>query len=220
MVSPGVDDCAYLDSLPKRLRDVGLYVPSYVGFETPFPGTPLFRRLAAESEPTLLPDTLLRDYTGYTLVVRPKHERIERFIESYRQLLDELYSVRNRVAGLANDLPQLAARRHWLSIAVDVVLHAAYGQKPAPERTYIAGTDALPPETVPLCDADFDSEEERARILEPLRVTDKTGGVLPMWLGAEPVFADKGKVRVYVRPPVAADSDVTEADLAQQPAVN
>jgi hypothetical protein len=210
MISPTVDNCAYLDSLPKRLRNAGLYVPTYVGFETPFPGTPLFKRLAAATKPALLPNALLRDFTGYSLVVRPTHEPIDRFIESYRRLLGELYSLRNRVARVLRDLPRFAADGNWFSIAADAAVHWPSDHDPSSARSYVTGTDTPPPETVPLSDADFDSEEERARILEPWRVTDETGRVLPMWLGAEPVFANKGRVVVHVPELVTPPSNTAE----------
>ena len=79
MLSPTMDDLAYIDSIPERLRDSGLHVPTYVCFETPFPGTPLFERLAARREPAFLPNALLRDFNGYTLVTRPRHTTPEEF---------------------------------------------------------------------------------------------------------------------------------------------
>jgi len=199
MISPTVDDCTYLESLPQRLREAGLYVPTYVCFETPFPGTPHFDRLAAAEEPAFLPNVLLRDFTTYTLVVRPQCESIEQFIASYRRLLDEVYSLRNRVARVVRDLPRLVAGGHWISAVLNVGMHFTIGHNAAPGRTFVAGTDVPPPETVPLTDADFDSEDERARIMEPWRVTDEEGHVLPMWLGAKPVFVSKGRVADRLR---------------------
>jgi hypothetical protein len=135
-------------------------------------------------------------------------------------LLGELYSVRNRVARVLRDLPRFATNGHWFSIAADAAVHWPCDHDPASPRTYVTGTDTPPPETVPLSDADFDSEEERARILEPWRVTDESGHVLPMWLGAEPVFANKGKVAIHVRPLVTSPPGITDGygNMVQQPA--
>src|SRR6185436_6600894 len=65
---------------------------------------------------------------------------------------------------------------------------------PHPDRTYLPQTDVVPPEmsSVPLTDADFDSEEERAAIMEPWQVTDSEGRVLPQWLQATKVYQAKG----------------------------
>ncbi|NIV29483.1 MAG: hypothetical protein GWN58_08220, partial [Anaerolineae bacterium] len=68
--------------------EAGLHVPAYICFEGPIPGTPYFERLAAEPEPAFLPNAYLRDFSGYTLVVRPKREPVERFIEGYRWVVD------------------------------------------------------------------------------------------------------------------------------------
>jgi hypothetical protein len=65
---------------------------------------------------------------------------------------------------------------------------------PHPDRTYLPETDVVPPEmtSVPLTDADFDSEAERAAIMEPWQVTDSEGRVLPQWLQATKVYQSKG----------------------------
>ncbi len=73
MLSPTMDTLEYIDRIPEYLDECGLHVPTYICFETPFPGTPHFKRLAETPEPTLLPNVLLRDLNGYTLVTRPRH---------------------------------------------------------------------------------------------------------------------------------------------------
>jgi hypothetical protein len=62
-------------------------------------------------------------------------------------------------------------------------------------RTYIAGTDAPPPESVPLTDADFDSAEQRRALLEPWRVTDESGALLPEWRSSRVVFEPRRAAR-------------------------
>jgi len=54
-------------------------------------------------------------------------------------------------------------------------------------RTFITGTELPYPESrsVPLADADFDSEAQRAAIMNPWRVSDPRGEVLPMWKKTE-----------------------------------
>ena len=107
MLSPGVDDCEYIDSIPGRLKESGLFVPEYVCFETPFPGTPHFARMARQDPPALFPDVLLRDLTSYTLVVKPRLATPEAFVASYRRLVDTVYSPRMQLAKLAHDVPRL-----------------------------------------------------------------------------------------------------------------
>jgi hypothetical protein len=60
-----------------------------------------------------------------------------------------------------------------------------------PGRTFIAGTDAPPPESVPLTRADFDSEAQRRELLEPWRVTDEAGALLPQWRNSRVVFGPR-----------------------------
>jgi hypothetical protein len=88
----------------------------------------------------------------------------------------------------------------------DVVSHWNAGHVPRPDRTYLAGTDAPPPEatSVPLTDDDFESELERSAILSPWRVTDAEGRVLPVWLDSIKVFEGKGCLSAHARGLVAA----------------
>jgi hypothetical protein len=197
MLSPWLDDCEYIHSLPRRLRESGLHVPEFVCFEGPIPGTPFFNRLADHPEPAFLPNTLLRDITGYTLAVRPRQEPVERFIEAYRWLLSESTGSRAaRLRKVADDVPRLVWGGGWQTAAVDVRDYlGALGQVPDAGRTYIAGTDRPPPEAthVPF-EADDFSDQDRGSIIEPWRVTDQEGRVLPVWRGALKVFDAKGRV--------------------------
>ena len=92
MISPTVDDWNYISSIPGHLRDCGFHLPAFLCFECPFPGTPYFHRLSSDGVGSFLPNALLRDFTGYTLVVRPKRESVERFVQGYRWLLENVYS--------------------------------------------------------------------------------------------------------------------------------
>ena len=182
MVSPTVDDVAYIERIPEHLRASGLHVPTFVCFETPIPGTPHFAQLAAQAEGAFLPDALLRDFTGYTLVVRPKHATAEAFVAAYRKSVAEVYSPLNKLRKLADDLPRFLRRGFWLPALVDAVDVWTTNPVPASDRTLIAGSDSEPPERVPLSDADFSSEEQQRAIMEPWRVTNGKGRPLPGWL--------------------------------------
>src|SRR5438045_7289196 len=100
MLNPITDDCNYMRSIPASLNECGLHMPSFICFESPIPGTPHFHRLAAEPPGALLPNALLRDFNGYTLVTRPKRESLETFIETYRWLMKTTYSVKTRLRKL------------------------------------------------------------------------------------------------------------------------
>jgi radical SAM superfamily enzyme YgiQ (UPF0313 family) len=189
ILSPQHDDIAYIRSLPARLRESGLHVPTFLAFETPFPGTPYFHRLAARNAAALdrgeralfLPNALLRDFTSYTLVVEPTLAPARDYVDAYRQTLDEIYAPRRRLAKLVHDLPAFVKRRAWTSALLDVGDMAMAGLPRVPGRTYLAGTDLAPPERVPLTEADFRDEAEAAAVLLPTAVTDATGRLLPQW---------------------------------------
>ena len=198
MLSPWLDDCEYIYSLPRRLRESGLHVPEFLCFEGPIPGTPFFKRLAEDPEPAFIPNAYLRDVTGYTLAVKPKKEPVEAFVDGYRWVLDQTTDSRAaKLRKLADDVPRLVMGRGWFSAAIDVRQHARMrGQKNDPDRSYVAGTDRPPPEatSVPFAADDFESEEQRRAVCEPWRVTDAEGRALPMWLNSIKVFDPKGRI--------------------------
>jgi radical SAM superfamily enzyme YgiQ (UPF0313 family) len=197
LLSPVVDDLDYIQSVPARLKECGLHLAAYICFESPIPGTPHFHRLAAENEPAFLPNALLRDFSGYTLVTKPKRESAESFVAGYKWLVENIYTTKTRLTRFAEYLPRYAAGGWWSTALFDVV-NSLHGEQPNPHRTYLAGTDTPPPEatSVPFTDDDFESEQERRAILEPWRVTDAEGRVLPVWLHSTKVFEAKGQMAV------------------------
>jgi radical SAM superfamily enzyme YgiQ (UPF0313 family) len=216
MLSPTMDTLDYIASIPERLDECGLRVPAFVSFETPFPGTPWFKRLAAASGPALLPGALLRDFTGYTLVVRPLRAAVDEFIGAYRSLLPAIYSPGRRLAKIAADGARFLARGYLFPALVAAMDQLSPQQAAWPQRTFVAGTDTPPPETVPLTDADFASEAERDAILAPVRVTDDAGRILPCWLAPTRVYDSKG------RPTAAAaawTAETADAPVSAAPAV-
>ncbi len=189
ILSPQHDDIAYIRSLPERLRESGLHIPTFLAFETPFPGTPYFHRLAAQNAERLergeralfLPNALLRDFTSYTLVVEPTLAPAQDYVAAYKDTLDEIYAPRRKLAKLMHDLPSFVKRRAWTSALLDLGDTLTGGLPRAPGRTYLAGTDLAPPERVPLAEADFANEAEAAAMLRPTAVTDEHGRLLPQW---------------------------------------
>jgi hypothetical protein len=194
LLSPASDTLDYIASIPRSLRECGLYVPAYVCFETPFPGTPHFQRLAASSPPAFLPNALLRDFNGYTLVTRPRHASPEDFVAAYRELHRSVYSRGTRLAKLGADLVGVTRRGGAVPVLFDLYELASVSAEPTPGRTFITGSDKAPPETVPLTDADFRDEVERDAILEPWRVSDAEGRALPSWRHGAPIYGPGGVV--------------------------
>jgi radical SAM superfamily enzyme YgiQ (UPF0313 family) len=190
LVNPLVDDRESMRAIPGQLRDCGLVLPAFISFEAPIPGTPHFHRLA-RSEGALLPDARLRDFTGYTLVTRPRRETVETFIEAYLRLLKTVYSRTNRLRMLAHNLPRLFRHRSWRMMAGLTAYAMTMSWDPSPERTFLAGTDLEPPELrrIPLSGSDFTSAAERRAVMEPYPVTGRHGEVLPQWLHSRRGFA-------------------------------
>jgi hypothetical protein len=196
MISPTIDDERSVDAIPRQLAESGLHVPTFISFECPFPGTPYFQRLAGSRAPAFMPNALLRDFTGYTLVVRPGRESPERFVAQYKRVLRATFTTRAKVRKLVDDLPRLLSSGVWESAMVDIGHQFSVYTSPHPDRTYLAGSDVPPPEAtnVPLTASDFSSDDEYRAVMEPLRVTDGDGRVLPQWLGSARVFDKKGRV--------------------------
>jgi hypothetical protein len=191
MVSPLTDTPEDIRNIPKNLSRCGLHVPTFLSFESPIPGTPHFHALGQQMQPSaFMPGVLLRDLAGYTLAVKPRKSSVAEFIAAYREMTREVFSARRRLNKIVNDVPRLLAGGHWLPALIDVFDMATMqaGTADFPGRTYIAGTEVPPPESVPLTLADFKSETERAALLEPSRVTDATGALLPEWRNSRPVF--------------------------------
>jgi hypothetical protein len=188
MISPLTDGLDYLAAIPDHLEACGLHLPTFISIESPIPGTPHFRRLAAQREPALLPNALLRDFTGYTLTVRPARAPLAEFVAAYREVVRKVYSPSRRLRKLADDLSHFLPRGYWFPALLDTIDTLAIDPLPDPDRSLIAGSDTAPTEAVPLDLSDFASEHEYHRIMEPWRVTDASGAALPQWLTAQPVF--------------------------------
>ncbi|AKJ27995.1 B12-binding domain-containing radical SAM protein [Caldimonas brevitalea] len=181
MISAINDDASYIRSLPERLKASGLHVPSFISFETPIPGTPLFQRLLAEPDPQFLPHANLYDFSSYTLVLQPRRSPLAEFLEAYRDTMKQVYAPTRRLSKLAHDLPRLLKRGSWTAAALDIGDMCGIAFDPVAGRTFAAGTDRLPAERVPFTADDFATEAERLDICSPTQVTDEDGRVLDAW---------------------------------------
>ncbi|TCP08818.1 B12-binding domain-containing radical SAM protein [Caldimonas thermodepolymerans] len=188
IVSPLHDDTAYIRSLPEHLHRCGLHVPSFVSFETPIPGTPFFDRMAASEAPMFLPHANLYDFSAYTLVLQPQLSPLQDFLDTYYEVMRRIYTPWNRLKKLADDIPRLLRRGSVTAAVLDVGDMYSTRFDPVPGRTFMAGTDTLPPEVVPFGPDDFESEAQRLDICSPTMVTDAQGHVLPHWRSAQKVF--------------------------------
>lgn len=196
MINPLIDDCGYMQTIPAHLKESGLHVPSFICFECPIPGTPHFYRVVSDGSLSFLPNALLRDFTGYTLVTKPRKESVDSFIAAYKELMEVTYSKRARLRKLVDDVPRFLLGGYPSTILADLFMYGNSAWEPHPDRTYLAGTDVPPPEasSVPLSIDDFESEEERRAIMEPWQVTDSEGRVLPHWLQSTKVFEPRGRI--------------------------
>jgi radical SAM superfamily enzyme YgiQ (UPF0313 family) len=77
------------DLIPEFVEETGLY-DAQVTVMTPFPGTPLYRRLAATGR--LLEPTNWRKCTLFDVNFRPVHMSVERLEQKFRELIAEVYS--------------------------------------------------------------------------------------------------------------------------------
>lgn len=78
------DTNEYLERIPEYLHDVHCNSITYLGIVCPFPGTPFHHEVSTENR--LLPDTISRDYDGYTLCHRPKNLHPTEVIDHYKRL--------------------------------------------------------------------------------------------------------------------------------------
>jgi hypothetical protein len=197
LINVQVDTVDYLRRIPEHVVESGLMFPAFVGFEAPIPGTPLFHRMAADPEPAFLPHALLCDFNGYTTVLRPRRAPLDTFIEAYIQTLEEVTSLGRKLGQIRANVPGFMMRGQFSTALVDSMLHwSAVRRSPVPGRTYITGTDVPLPELsdVPFDDSDFRSDAERRAILDPWRVSDGNGRVLPQWLRSDRVYSHRGTI--------------------------
>jgi len=196
LLNASVDDWRYVETIPDRLIASGLYMPAFISFECPIPGTPYFKQLMEGEEGQFLPNALLRDFSGYTLVVKPKNETAERFVANYKWVAAKAYGLGMKGRKLAHDIPRLLTAGGWNAALADVAGCVHAGFTVVPGRSYMAGSDTPPPEmaTIPLAASDFSSDDERRAIMEPWLVTDKNGTVVSAWRKPVQVYGARGQL--------------------------
>jgi hypothetical protein len=119
-------------------------------------------------------------------VTEPRHASVTEFVDAYRRLHRRVYSFGRACRKILHDVPPLA-RRGFVFSPLASLYESLFDLPPlTADRTFVTGSEKPYPESqqVPLCDADFDSESQRAAVMDPWRVSDRNGTILPMWIGA------------------------------------
>ena len=177
----GEADAEYIRKIPRLLLDSGVHVPVFVCMEAAIPGTPLFNRMAASETPGLMPHCALHDFTGYTLVMKPRKMTAEAFTEEYRWLLKAAFAPGQRIKKIIDDFWWFLRKGSFDGLLSSWLLALGANTPVVPGRTHIPETDIPFPERVPLTAEHFDSQEAFEAFMKPTMVTDSEGHVLPQW---------------------------------------
>lgn len=145
-----------------------------------------------------LPNANLYDFSAYTLVLQPQKCPLDTFLQAYRESMERIYAPWRRLAKLADDVPRLLRKGSWTAATLDLGDMWATRFDPVPGRTFMAGTDTLPPERVPFAKDDFDSEAQYLDICSPTLITDERGRLSPAWREHQKVFGEQAKKPVRV----------------------
>jgi radical SAM superfamily enzyme YgiQ (UPF0313 family) len=142
LVGSDGDTNEYLYQLPRALADLDYFSVTFLGIVCPYPETPLYAELSGEGR--LLPNTISRDYDGYTLCHRPKKLHPSEVVDHFKRLCHQLGSfdkiVRHYASRLgSSDLPR------YRSVILGSGFEITSIRNPVrnPARRYIAGLDAI-----------------------------------------------------------------------------
>ncbi len=136
------DTNEYLRRLPEYLNDLKHFSITFLGIVCPYPETPFFKALEADGR--ILPNTISRDYDGYTLCHRPAKLHPSEVIEHFQRLCKDLARLPNLVKHYWNTFGASDAPRYKTALLFsgpEIFSIAAPIKNPV--RKYIAGMDAL-----------------------------------------------------------------------------
>jgi radical SAM superfamily enzyme YgiQ (UPF0313 family) len=125
LVGSDGDTNEYLEKLPEYLADLHYFNITFLGIVCPYPETPFFRQLAKEGR--ILPNTVSRDYDGYTLCHRPPGMQPAEVIEHFKRLCRQLGSLNN---GVKDERFIKLKPIDLASAAFSVLLYAFHGPIP------------------------------------------------------------------------------------------
>jgi radical SAM superfamily enzyme YgiQ (UPF0313 family) len=171
MVNPMADEIKDILRIPAEILASGLIQPAFISFATPLPGTRFFNDAA--SKMAFLPNVLLEDLNGYSLVIQPKEETVKEYATAYRKIARDVYSLKRTIRKATSDFRKLyqgGAR----DISVLQVFRNPMRNNFDPSGNYIPGQKRVIGYPIP--SDNFPLEEEA-----PLRITDENGKVLPIW---------------------------------------
>lgn len=138
------DTNEYLSRLPEYLAELRSFSITFMGIVCPYPETPLYAQMKAEGR--LLPNTISRDYDGYTLCHRPKNLDPSEVIEHYRRLCGQIATLPNVAKLWSHRMFASDARAYkkFLTFAAPEILSISNVLK-NDSRRYIAGQDSIEP---------------------------------------------------------------------------
>jgi radical SAM superfamily enzyme YgiQ (UPF0313 family) len=155
------DTNEYLRRLPDYLSDLNHYSITFLGIVCPYPETPMFRTLQEAGR--LLPNTISRDYDGYTLCHKPAKLTPSELVDHFQRLCRELGRVPNIFRHYAEVMPlsRMPGYKTAVLFSGPEITSIRAPVKNAARR-YIAGLDPL---------EDWDLAVMRQHHLEPQRLS-------------------------------------------------
>jgi len=142
LVGSDGDTHEYLERLPEYLSELQYFNITFLGIVCPYPETPFYRQLAREGR--ILPDTVSRDYDGYTLCHRPAQMSPAEVVEHFKRLCNQLGSLSNVASHLRTKLWQSSMPR-YKSVILASAPEILSVRNPIKNerRKYIAGQDPI-----------------------------------------------------------------------------
>ncbi|MSP91413.1 MAG: B12-binding domain-containing radical SAM protein [Myxococcales bacterium] len=142
LVGADGDTAEYYRRLPDYLMELRYFSVTFLGLVCPYPETPYFARVKQQGR--LLPNTVSRDYDGYTLCHRPTHMEPVEAVAHFKRLCSEISTFGNIFRHYAatlgsSSLP--AYKRVILASGPEVLSIRNPVQNK--ERHYVAGLDPI-----------------------------------------------------------------------------
>lgn len=155
------DTNEYLEKLPQYLADLKHFSITFLGIVCPYPETPFYRQLQAEGR--LLPNTISRDYDGYTLCHHPKNLDPSEVAEHYVRLCKQLGSLPNLLRHYSSKLMMSDMPRYKSAVLFSgpEILNIRNPVKNKARR-YIAGLDPI---------EEWDAQQMEKLGLQPQRLS-------------------------------------------------
>ena len=142
LVGADGDTAEYYRRLPDYLMELRYFSVTFLGLVCPYPETPYFAHVKQQGR--LLPNTVSRDYDGYTLCHRPTHMAPAEAVEHFQRLCAEIGTFGNIFRHYAatlgsSNLP--AYKRVILASGPEVLSIRNPVQNK--DRRYVAGLDPI-----------------------------------------------------------------------------